>query len=350
MPFKQPRPSPIEQAFWEVAKPLIPELQREVWIGRKYRVDFLIPSRKVVVELYGYQYHHTKKKLTQDAERERYLQRLGYQVIRFTGTEIYKDVRKCVDEVLLLTKIEPAPAAKHPLAAAPAPASRQGSDPPPTRTSTASTSPSVRQTPVPPSQPKESPRSGILWFLTSLLVSAVLVCTCGGVFLATYPSASRLSRPTGVVSLSGEAVPEFALRVSPATPDAGEQAALLRSLQAWHHSAAPDSRQYEVLFPARTPARLTLGWCAPDQATLDRQWSRLDFSLLIDDQYMDLNDRKWEGENDTGLCRGYTMFHPGWSPGRHAVLWLYRLEEPLESGSKNYPAGEYTLEFRIQTQ
>ena len=106
-PYEQPPPSPIEISFWETAKPLIPELQREIWIDQ-YRVDFLIPSKNIVIELYGYQYHNTKQKLTQDAERERYLQRLGYQVIRFTGTEVYKNVQKCVDEVLLLAEIQPA--------------------------------------------------------------------------------------------------------------------------------------------------------------------------------------------------------------------------------------------------
>ena len=107
-PYEQPLPSPIEISFWETAKPLIPELEKEVWIDKKYRVDFLIPSKKVVIELYGYQHHNSKEKITKDAERERYLQKVGYQVIRFTGTEVFKDVRKCVYEVLSLAKIEPA--------------------------------------------------------------------------------------------------------------------------------------------------------------------------------------------------------------------------------------------------
>jgi Protein of unknown function (DUF559) len=106
-PYEQPPPSPIEISFWETAKPLIPELQKEVWIDKKYRVDFLIPSKKAVIELYGYKHHNTKEKITKDAERERYLQRLGYQIFRFTGTEVFKDVHKCVNEVLSLSKIQP---------------------------------------------------------------------------------------------------------------------------------------------------------------------------------------------------------------------------------------------------
>lgn len=107
-PYEQPPPSPIEISFWEKAKPLIPELQREAWIDKKHRVDFLVPSKKVIIELYGYKYHSTKDKITKDAGRERYLQGQGYRVIRFTGTEVYKDPQKCVDEVLSIAQIQPA--------------------------------------------------------------------------------------------------------------------------------------------------------------------------------------------------------------------------------------------------
>ncbi|HSB90515.1 MAG TPA: DUF559 domain-containing protein, partial [Anaerolineales bacterium] len=86
------------------AKPRIPELQRECQIGPKYRVDFLIPDQNVVIELYGYKYHNTKEKLTSDAERERELQRRGYRIIRFTGSEITKDVDRCVEEVLSIVR------------------------------------------------------------------------------------------------------------------------------------------------------------------------------------------------------------------------------------------------------
>jgi very-short-patch-repair endonuclease len=117
-PYKQPPASPIEVSFWEAALPRIPELQREVWVDKKYRVDFLVPSKKIVVELYGYEYHRDKRKLTQDAQRERYLQMKGYQVLRFTGSEVYKDATQCVDEVLAIINSRPdlgaAPSSKSP--------------------------------------------------------------------------------------------------------------------------------------------------------------------------------------------------------------------------------------------
>jgi Protein of unknown function (DUF559) len=126
MPYRQPEPSPIEIPFWKAAKPLIPELEREYWIDRKYRVDFIIPSKKIVIELYGYQYHNSKEKLTQDAERERYLQLKGYQVIRFTGSEVHKSPQYCVSQVMAIAAAQPAtPSATMPIltqvAAAPPP-------------------------------------------------------------------------------------------------------------------------------------------------------------------------------------------------------------------------------------
>ncbi len=98
--YRQPPPSPIEIAFWDAGKPVILELEREVWIDQYQRVDFLIPSRKVVIELYGRVRHYPKEKITRDKQRERYLRQQGYHVIGFTGTEVFKDPQACVLETL----------------------------------------------------------------------------------------------------------------------------------------------------------------------------------------------------------------------------------------------------------
>lgn len=97
--WRQPRPSPIEIAFWEQARPRIPDLQREVHIGR-YRVDFLVPDARLIIELYGYKWHSGQEKRIQDAARERELGRMGYQVMHFMGAEVTRDVDACVAEVL----------------------------------------------------------------------------------------------------------------------------------------------------------------------------------------------------------------------------------------------------------
>ena len=91
--------SPIEQSFWQAGYPrfgeeLVPQYQ----IG-SYRVDFAIPSKMIAIELDGHDYHKTKTQRTNDAQRERFLERQGWRVIRFTGTEVYRDIDKCFQEL-----------------------------------------------------------------------------------------------------------------------------------------------------------------------------------------------------------------------------------------------------------
>lgn len=90
--------SPIEQQFWNIAKHRLLGLLPQYEIGR-YRVDFALPDEHLVIELDGHDYHKTKEQRTTDAKRERDLKELGWYVIRFTGTEIYRDVEKCVEQV-----------------------------------------------------------------------------------------------------------------------------------------------------------------------------------------------------------------------------------------------------------
>lgn len=65
----------------------------------KYRADFAYPKNKIVVELDGHDYHKTKEQRTNDAKRDRKLMEDGWKVLRFTGSEIFKDVCKCHKEI-----------------------------------------------------------------------------------------------------------------------------------------------------------------------------------------------------------------------------------------------------------
>jgi very-short-patch-repair endonuclease len=90
--------SPIERRFFLACRhrlDVIPQYEVD-----KYRLDFALPQQKVAIELDGHEYHKTKEQRTKDAQRERYLQKHGWQVIRFTGSEIYRDVNRCVQDVL----------------------------------------------------------------------------------------------------------------------------------------------------------------------------------------------------------------------------------------------------------
>lgn len=85
------------------------ETQTEIGeINKIYRVDFSIEvidkndkAHDFVIECDGHDYHEkTKEQARRDKSRDRYLQRKGYTVIRFTGSEIYEDPYSCAKEVI----------------------------------------------------------------------------------------------------------------------------------------------------------------------------------------------------------------------------------------------------------
>lgn len=102
-----PRPkfdSPIEEMFWDAwqkqggaARTVELEYQYSI-PGTRYRVDFANLSEKVVIELDGYEYHNSKDQFTNDRLRQRELEKLGWRVIRFSGSEVYKNADKCFDD------------------------------------------------------------------------------------------------------------------------------------------------------------------------------------------------------------------------------------------------------------
>lgn len=73
-----------------------------------HRVDFLFaqemagsePTRFLVVECDGHEFHEkTKKQAARDKARDRAIVAAGASVIRFAGSEIYRDAGACADEV-----------------------------------------------------------------------------------------------------------------------------------------------------------------------------------------------------------------------------------------------------------
>lgn len=73
-----------------------------------YRVDFMVIHAAnlsgcagIVVECDGHDFHEkTKEQAVRDKARDRDLQERGYQVFRFTGSEIWSDPIACADQVL----------------------------------------------------------------------------------------------------------------------------------------------------------------------------------------------------------------------------------------------------------
>lgn len=77
--------------------------------NQTYRVDFLVDattkqkSVSYVIECDGHEFHEkTKNQAKRDKQRDRNLMSAGYKVLRFTGSEIYKDPNTCAHEVYRL--------------------------------------------------------------------------------------------------------------------------------------------------------------------------------------------------------------------------------------------------------
>lgn len=73
---------------------------------KEYRADLFISEAtgngdiNLIIECDGHDFHEkTKQQAQRDKERDRNLQLAGYRVIHFTGSEIFKDPRKCSKQV-----------------------------------------------------------------------------------------------------------------------------------------------------------------------------------------------------------------------------------------------------------
>lgn len=76
-----------------------------------YRADFLLTfkslipgfegERQLIVECDGHDYHDkTKQQASRDKERDREMKKLGYEVFRFTGSDIWNDAYSCAKEAI----------------------------------------------------------------------------------------------------------------------------------------------------------------------------------------------------------------------------------------------------------
>jgi very-short-patch-repair endonuclease len=86
------------------ADPLLWFSQHHVRIEEiRYRLDFAAigaGGMKLCIECDGHNFHErTKEQAKRDRSRDRALQRDGWRVLRFAGTELHGDAAKCVDEI-----------------------------------------------------------------------------------------------------------------------------------------------------------------------------------------------------------------------------------------------------------
>lgn len=116
--------SPIEQIFYAqyminyaLTQPsyMDLEVQKRIRVGKKeYIADFVVYSRTdsvkrgfkmkylkrpLIIELDGKEYHSSTEQMNHDYDRENALKLAGYDIMRFTGSQVYNCPQKCIDNV-----------------------------------------------------------------------------------------------------------------------------------------------------------------------------------------------------------------------------------------------------------
>ncbi len=89
--------TPQEQLLWKIIrnKKLGVRFERQHSIG-PYIVDFYCPEKKLIIEIDGNQHLNNKE---YDVERSRYLEHLGYVVLRFWNNDIDKYLDKVLTQI-----------------------------------------------------------------------------------------------------------------------------------------------------------------------------------------------------------------------------------------------------------
>lgn len=97
--------SPIEKQYYYIVKKFLPPTCSIIsqYIIEPYRVDFLIKYNqlRLVVECDGKAFHTEPDQIHKDKERDEFLYKNGYVILRFTGSDIKNDKFGCLHKTML---------------------------------------------------------------------------------------------------------------------------------------------------------------------------------------------------------------------------------------------------------
>lgn len=103
--------SRIQNLFHNAADHAFPGLTANDWLseefsvvidGHSFRADFVVrlPDIKIAVELDSFIHHSSPQALLRDRKRQRLFQKDGWIVIRFSGSEVWRNPESCVEELI----------------------------------------------------------------------------------------------------------------------------------------------------------------------------------------------------------------------------------------------------------
>ena len=92
--------TPAEQALWQRIRKKqlngLPFYRQKPLL--EYIVDFYCPAAKLVIEIDG-DYHNTAEQHEKDQHRDQRLTALGLKVLRFTNTQVERDIEMVLKEI-----------------------------------------------------------------------------------------------------------------------------------------------------------------------------------------------------------------------------------------------------------
>jgi very-short-patch-repair endonuclease len=110
--------SPIEKIFGVAADIYLLDMTNDIWQWelyswerqvevktdhKKYRVDFMFDSpdrNRLIVECDGHDFHEkTRQQVEYGNDRDYYLKKAGYDILHFSGRQIYRDPFLCAEKV-----------------------------------------------------------------------------------------------------------------------------------------------------------------------------------------------------------------------------------------------------------
>jgi very-short-patch-repair endonuclease len=89
----------IEIAMADALKKAKIEFAEQVILFDKFMVDFLLTDRRIVIQCDGLFWHSPKNVQSRDRGQDKYLNKAGYEVLRFTDKEIYRDLSACIEKI-----------------------------------------------------------------------------------------------------------------------------------------------------------------------------------------------------------------------------------------------------------
>lgn len=103
--FNRNNPTEAESLLWEQLRgnKLSVHFRRQHPIG-DYIADFISIKKKLVIEVDG-EYHQAPEQRNVDEARTRFLNSLGYKVLRFSNDEVINDMKKVLTTIIHHTNL-----------------------------------------------------------------------------------------------------------------------------------------------------------------------------------------------------------------------------------------------------